>query len=354
MAGVAIAVGLLLVVTGLAVGMVVPATGIGGGEYWVVPEGDADSPLVQTGSPEFGAVGEATEHMESIDGVEAASPVLVEVLSAETPAGETERLVVVGVRPEAGIDVYGLSPTPIDGPDGVVLSDGAASLLATTAGDSVRFADDRNLTVAAVADESGAASAAPIALVDLQTAQAITGADQYDAADRFVVVGSAGIKDDLATVYKRSTVRSEAGLAANRMIEAELPLALSLAALLVSVLVGTLFVAVVTAMEVAADREALATLSAIGVGRRHRIGLYAGQSLLVSVAGGVVGVTVGFGAITLANRVSNALVGVANPVVGHPILAPYGLAAAIAVGCCSVPVVAIVVGRVEAEVGSGV
>lgn len=351
-AGVAIAVALLLVVTGLAVGMVVPATGVGGDEHWVVPGGEADSPLVSTGDPQFGEASEATERMRAIDGVEAASPVLTELMAVETGAGAREYVVVVGVRPDAGVDVYGLSPAAIGGADEVVLSAGTASTLDVEPGDALSLGG-RDVTVAGVDEGEGAAMAAPTVVVDFETLQSMTGADEHDAADRFVVVGEAGVEDELAAIYPDSTVRSGAGVAADRLFEADLPLALSLAALLVSLVVGTLFVAVVTAMEVAADRAELRTLAAIGVARRRRIGLYAGQSLLVSAGGGVVGVALGFGAIALTNRVSRSALEVTAPVVAHPLLAPYGLGAALVVGCCSVPVIWLVVRRVEAEVGRG-
>lgn len=350
-AGVAIAVALLLVVTGLAVGMVVPATGVGGDEYWVVPGGEADSPLVSAGDPQFGEASEATERMRAIDGVEAASPVLTELMAVETD-GAREYVVVVGVRPDAGVDVYGLSPAAIGGPDEVVLSAATASTLGVETGDSLSLGG-RDVTVAAVDEGEGAAMAAPTVVVDFETLQSMTGADEHDAADRFVVVGEAGVEDELAAIYPDATVRSGAGVAADRLFEADLPLALSLAALLVSLVVGTLFVAVVTAMEVAADRAELRTLAAIGIARRRRVGLYAGQSLLVSAAGGVVGIAFGFGAIALANRVSSQALDVTAPVVAHPLLVPYGLGAALVVGCCSIPVIALVVRRVEAEVSRG-
>ncbi|MFC3959120.1 FtsX-like permease family protein [Halovivax cerinus] len=350
-AGVAVAVGLLLVVTGLALGMVAPASGFGGDEYWITPETDADSPLVSAGDPQFGSATEATERIRGMDGVESVSPVLIDHLVVETVRGERTRVIVVGVDPEADIDVYGLSPSAIDSPSDVVVSAGTASTLDVEPDDSLALADyDRTVTVAGVDEGSGPAVAAPTLLVDLATLQSLTGADEHDAADRFVVEGSSGIESDLATVYDRSTVSTGSGLAADRLFAADLPLALSLAALLVSVLVGTLFVAVVTAMEVAADREVLATLSAIGIPRRRRIGLYAGQSMLVSLSGGVVGAALGLGGIALANRASSALVEVTGPIVAHPLLVPYGLGASFVVGVVSIPVVWVTVHRVEAEV----
>lgn len=44
---------------------------------------------------------------------------------------------------------------------------------------------------------------------------------------------------------------------------------------------------------------------------------------------------------------------VTAPVVAHPLLVPYGLGAALVVGCCSIPVIALVARRVEAEVSRG-
>ncbi|ELZ09952.1 hypothetical protein C479_10275 [Halovivax asiaticus JCM 14624] len=353
-AGVAIAVGLLLIVTGLTLGMVAPASGYGGDEYWVSPETEASSPLVSAGEPQFGAADEAAARMRGMDGVDAVSPVLIEHQLVKSADGETEPVIVVGVDPAAAIDVYGLSPAAIAAPDDAVVTAGTASALGVEDGESITFAGfDRTTTVAAIDEGSGTAAAAPTILVELETLQSLTGADEHDAADRFVVEGASGLEDELASVYDRSTVSTGTGLAADRLFTADLPLALSLAALLVSIVVGTLFVSVVTAMEVAADRDVLATLAAIGVPAHRRVALYAGQSMLVALSGGVVGIALGFGGISLANRVAAGLVEVVAPVVAHPLLIPYGLGAALVVGVVTIPVVWLTVRRVEAEVNHG-
>ena len=353
-AGVAIAVALLLVVSGLSLGMVAPATGVGGAEYWIVPDSDADSPLVDTGDPQFGAVHPTADRIRATDGVDAATPVLTTVIPVETHDGERERLMAVGLHPEADIDVYGFSPAAAAGTDGegAVLSDGAASLLAVDEGDGL-VVDDRELSVASVETGAGLADASPIVLMELSTLQAITGADETDAADRFIVRADEDGAAELEGLYEDGTVRSSDELVADRLFEAELPLALSLAALLVALVVGTTFVAVATAMDVAADREELATLAAIGVARRRRIGLYAGQSLLVATAGGAVGVGLGLASIEAANVAASGLVSIEGPIERHPLFVGYGFAAAWAIGLLSIPAVAATVRRVEGGGGLG-
>ena len=350
-AGVAIAVALLLVVTGLAIGMVAPATGVGGDEYWIEPESGAGSPLVATGDPQLGEAHEAAERIRATDGVEAATPVLIEVLSVETDAGDRERLVAVGVHPDAGIDVYGISPTAIADDDRVVASDGAASLLSAERGDRLAVGGDRELRIAGVEDGAGLADASPIVVMEFATLQAITGADDRDVADRFVVEADDDAAAELEGLYEGATVRSSAEVTTDRLLDADLPLALSLSALLVAVVVGTIFVAVATAMEVAADRRELATLRAIGIAGRRRIGLYVGQSLLVATAGGVVGVALGLVGIRAANAAAAAVVGIDGPIESHSLFVGYGLGAAWLIGLCAIPAVIGVVRRVESEVG---
>lgn len=349
--GVALAVALLLVVSGLALGMVAPATGLGGEEYWISPEADAESPLVATDGPQFGDAHTATAYYEDIDGVEAVTPVLVEVIVVES-ADASERVIAIGVRPEAGIELYGMDPASLSGTDdAVALSDGAASLLATERDDSVTIGGEHAATVADVDAAEGLTGASPLVLVEFSTLQELTGADATDAADHFVVRTDGASSEELASVYAGSTVHSSDGLAADRLLSASLPLALSVSALLIAVVVGTLFVAITTAMDVLADRRSVRTLSALGIPRRRQRGLYNVQALCFATIGGVCGTALGLAAIPAANAGVSALVGIDGPVASHPLFFAYGLVAAWAIGLCAIPAIAIAIRQLEAGGG---
>ncbi|WP_254864724.1 ABC transporter permease [Halovivax gelatinilyticus] len=339
--GVAIAVSLLLVVSALSLGMVGPATGIGGEEYWVSPEDDASSPLVATDGPQFGSVTEGADRLRSVDGVDAVTPVRTDVV--RTDRGEF--VVAVGLDPSAGIDLYGIDPSPLaSAPDGVVVSDGAASRLDVRAGETVSIGE-RDRTVADVGGADGLASASPLVVFELSQLQDLLDAD--DTADQFVVRGSGVDTDELEAVYPESEVSSSDELAMGRLGEADLPLALSVAALVVSILVGTIFVSVTTAMDVLADRRELGTLAAIGVPRRRRRGLFVVQALALATVGGLVGTAIGVATIRGGNALTRTVTGFEAPLAFHPLFLGYGLVVAWVIACCSLPSVAIAIRQLE-------
>ncbi|MDZ7730422.1 MAG: hypothetical protein U5K37_05145 [Natrialbaceae archaeon] len=171
--GVALSVAILLVVTGLALGIAGPAGGTGDGQtYWIVPESSNDgSLLVSSSSTRFGVAHESIELIERIDGVRYATPVLVEIMPVESPDGTREHVAVIGIVPQDGASVFGLStegltpgtPFYADGQyDGewtgdAVVSLGAAELTGASEGTSlapVSAEGDREFTIRRI-DRSG-------------------------------------------------------------------------------------------------------------------------------------------------------------------------------------------------------
>ncbi len=368
--GVAMAVALLLIVTGLAIGIAAPATGAGNaGDYWIVSETSGDSsPLVATGDPQFGGVHGANERIRGNDDVRTSTPLLVDVLRLETDAGTTEYVVAIGVVADAdGQTVMGLStdamtagdPLYADGTyDGewtgeVVLSEGAATLLETETGDTLTVAGhatNRTFTTTGIeASETGnVMGTAPIAVMHLAELQSITGASSHDQADQFLVEAtSSSVTSDLAEIYPQSAVLSSDELTTQQLMDSDMGLALSLAAVLVAIVVGSLFIATTMVLEVAADQDQLRTLAAIGIGFRSRLATYGVQALLVAVVGGLVGSLVGAVGIRIANATANAFFDVGSVAVFHPALVGYGVVAALVIGVLTIPVLALAMTRLE-------
>ncbi|WP_247730586.1 ABC transporter permease [Halovivax limisalsi] len=340
--GVAIAVALLLVVSGLSLGLVAPATGLGAQEYWVSPADSSGSPLVATGGPSFGSVEEGAERMRAIDGVEGVSPVRTDVVRTD----DSTFVLAVGVDPSAGVDLYGIDPSALRTQEGAILSDGAAAELSVGRGESIAIGGT-SYPVVDVGEADGLASATPLVVFDLSTAQSLAGAP--GEADRFVVRGDGVDPAALESVYPSSEARSSDELAMSRLGDADLPLALSLAALVVSVLVGTLFVAVTTAMDVLSERRAVETLRAIGVPRRRQRGLFAVQAFVLATLGGVAGTALGIASIRGGNALARELTGLDGPLSFHPLLLVYGPLVAWVIAGCSLPSVAIAIRQVDAD-----
>ena len=364
--GVALVIALVVIVTGVGLGLVSQTTIHGEDvDYWIVPDRDGPtSTLVAPGGPQFGGVHEANARIVAEPGVAYATPVLVEVVRAETTAGSQEYVLAVGIVPAAAMgDVVGLPTealTPGDpyhaagGSEAawtgeLVASQAAASLLDVGVGESATLGE-QPFTVVAVGDEAASleTGSLPIVLVQLGELQALTGTADGDRADQFLVsTTDPGVESTLASLYPRSSVTTRSGLLAEELFAAELPLAMSAAALLVGLVLGTLFLVTMRGLDVAADATQLATLSALGVSYRTRLGLVTAETLAITLAGGLVGAALGFVGISAANHAARTVLSSPPVAQAHPALGGYALAVALVIGLLAIPYLAVVLGRLD-------
>ncbi|MXV64198.1 FtsX-like permease family protein [Natronorubrum sp. JWXQ-INN-674] len=366
-AGVAVVIALLVVVTGIGIGLAAGTTVYDDDvDYWIVPESDGErSTLLSTDQPQFGSVHETNDRIRGIDDVAFASPVLSEVVRIEID-GTSEYVLAVGVINSPDLDSVtdvstdGLShddPYHQSGSDDdewtgeVVLSRSAASLLEADPGDGATINGEDSFTVAATDEGTDSVGDMPIALVQLSELQTLTGGDEHDQADQFVVgTNSPAVEDELAGIYPQSEVLTRGELTVSEAADSGLPLALALTALIVSVSVGTLFVLTTNGLEVVADRRQLATLSALGVSTRSQLGLVGTQTLVITGIGGLLGAIAGLGGIRLVNYVATATVTSEPIATSHLLFVPYGLAAALLIGLLSLPVLLVLTRRVTGGV----
>lgn len=367
--GVGVAVGLMLVVTGVGLGLATQSTVRGDGiDYWVVPEsGGGTTAVVSTGGPQFGQVHAASDRIDSFDRVDYATPVLMQVVRVRAANGEAEYVLAVGVIPAersgtvAGVSTAELAPGDPYFANGsydgrwtgdVVLSPGAAELLNASAGTGLSVdgtgSAGGSLAVASVSESEASTGVGqlPVALFRLSELQALTGTDSGDRADQILVgTDSATVEGRLGGVYPEATVVARSGLNAGQVADADLPLAVSVTAFVVALVVGTLFVATTMGLELVADRRNLAVLAAIGYPRRDRSLLVVAQTLCVTLVGGALGAVLG----TLGIIATNALVAefvVAERIARlHPALYLYGLAVAVGIGLLAAPYLLFVLRR---------
>lgn len=352
--GVAVAITLLVAVTGIGVGLATGTTVHDDGvDYWIVPEnGEHTSPLVSTDGPQFGSVHDTTDRIRTLEDVSSATPVLMQVLQLETETA-TEYVLVVGVINDpaldtvAGVDTAGLTADDPYYADGeyngqltgeVLLSDGAASILNASAGDSITVAGNESFTVAGVDDESTRPGNVPTAVVQLSELQVLTGADRHDQADQFIVsTNSPAVKDDLEGLYEQSSVLTRGELMATETSDSDLPLALGLTAIVVAVTIGTLFVVTTSGLELVADRRQLMTMSALGLSVRSQLQLVGTQTLVTTSLGGLLGGIGGLVTVWGINELAMLTV-TSEPIATFSIFfIPYGLAVGIVIGLLSVP-----------------
>lgn len=355
-AGIAVPVALMVVVTSVSLGLVGGATVASPDvDYWIVPA-DASSAVVDVGGPQFGEVHPVSERVAARDDVSLASPVLVSLIRAE--AGErSEYVLAVGVVPSetpfsvSGVSTAGLTPGDphyengsFAGPmtDEAIASGGAASLLDVTAGDAVTLRTatgaSRTMTLTGVDDSGDEAGNLPIVVVHLGELQTLTGTAAGDRADQLLVqTTDPGVRPALEAVYPQSEVIARGGLGASEVVDSGLALAMAVSALLVSLVVGTLFAATTIGLAVAERAPERAVLAAVGVSSRSRAALIAVEALAVSLVGGVVGVALGVASLPVVDAAGRRLVADVAVTQFHPLVGAYGLAVAGLIGLVVVP-----------------
>jgi len=363
--GVTLAVGLMVVVTGIGVGIATQSTVYSEDvDYWVTPETDGgSSALVSTDTPQFGSVHSVTTNLSSQESIQYASPVLTQPIRIKTVSGEAEYVLAVGVvkQPQFG-EVSAVTTTGLTDNDPyytqqtwtgeVVLSSGAAELLSASEGDRLKItrpsrAAGRNFSVTTIDPGTQSGSQFPVAVMQLSELQTITGADTNDEAGQIVVSSTdPDVRAMLADLYPRSEVSTRAGLNAQAVLEEQLPLALSVTAAIISVVIGTLFVMTTTGLSVAADRERLATLAAIGISKQTRFRLIAVEILTITFVGGLLGIGVGRGAITVANVFAQRTITTGAVASTEPIVLAFGLVVAGVIGLLALPYLAFLLSRI--------
>lgn len=353
LAGVAIAVGLMVAVTGVSLGLasqsVVQSEGV---DYWIVPEqAGVESIAVSTGGPRLGDVHATSRQIRADARVSYATPVLLELVPVrDATSGDRTYLLAAGIIPDPGQRVLGLSTdglTPGDphyqngsynGPrtDEAVLNTAAADVTNTSTGDRLALSTaDRSLQIRDVAagNTETVAGNVPVMLVHLSELQTLTGGDSGDTADQLLVsTNEPTVREALTDRYPRTTVVTRNGLSAQQVSSSNLPLAVAIAALVSAIVVGVLFVTTLMGLEVSADRSQLGALTAIGFSRRSLSLLVAAETVTLSLVGGVVGILVGFAGILAANVLGERLFGVGSVAVFDPRLGALAIGVAVLIG----------------------
>ncbi|WIV66748.1 ABC transporter permease [Natrialbaceae archaeon AArc-T1-2] len=362
---VALTIGLLLLVTGVAVALADDGiTSETDADVRIAPaDGGSLSALDGVESPRLGEASERSETIRSTDGVDHATPMLVETVALQTSDGESERVLAVGVVPDADASVATLPAASLedgaeDEPSGpIVLSDAAADRLAVTSGDDLEVAEtetnDASLSLAVTAVESGDGDV-PVALVHLDDLQELSGADEGDLADGVLVWGENDRAVSAAeSAYPDATIETDDEVTLAALFDDGLALATSLIALVVGVTVCSLFVATTAGLTVEEDRETLAVLAAVGFPVRSRLATVAVTTLSTTLGGAIVGIAVGFGGIVVVNALADAVMASGAVAHAHPLFAPYAVAVAVFSGLAALPYPLAIAARTDvlAEVG---
>ena len=112
-AGVAITIAVLVMVTGLAVGLAMEATVFGENvQYAITPEGPAEgSAIASPDNPQFGQAHTGMETMLAHEAVTGATPVLLQLESLDRDGDHAGYMLVIGIVPESAPDSVAGIPT---------------------------------------------------------------------------------------------------------------------------------------------------------------------------------------------------------------------------------------------------
>jgi putative ABC transport system permease protein len=365
--GVAVAVATTLVVASVALALVSgPAVAGTDAAYWIVPGGSASSAVTAVEGQRLGQAHPTAERIEGFDGVERATPVLYTLTRIEAEE-DAPYVLVVGVVAHEGTTVAGLPADPLTPGDPfyangsyegawtgeAVLSTSAAQVLNVSEGDPIglgggRVAAAGGVRVTRVVEPtSSGVGQLPVALVHLAELQWVTGAAETDSADQILVRATPGadVRERLEGVYPNSEVLTQGGLIRQRAMDSRLPVAVSVAGLIVGVVVGALVVATALGFELLADAPERAVMAAVGISGRSRLLLVAAQGLTVTLAGGLAGIVLWLAGAGLANLVSTRLYGGGIVARLHPAIGAYGVGVALLVAMLAVPYLLVLGGR---------
>lgn len=362
--GVAVAVALVTVVTGLALGLASSATVQSEDvDYWIVPDdADARSVTLRSEGTRLGDVHEVTRQLRADDRIQYATPVLIQPLRIEDPDTDTGMYVLaLGVIPPDGerraggrtvgnVPIGELNSTYPFYANGqyngrwtgeAVVTQAVVDELAVSEGEVLRVGDShRNLTAAETTERNLQATVGevPAIVVPLAELQAITGTTEGDQADQILVATSdPAVRDDLASIYPETLVVSRSGISGIRTANSQLPQAMALASIIVAGGIGVLFVATMMGLELAATRREIAVLSAVGFSGWSQALIVVTETVSVALLGGVLGVCLGAGGIFAINEGVINVIPVDTVAVFTPELVPVGLLVAIAVGLLASP-----------------
>lgn len=329
--GVALAVGLMVSVCGLSLGLASESVVASADtDYWVVPEeSNLQSLAVSSGGVKLGDVHDVSARIGEKDGVDYAVPVLLELVPVtDAVTGEQTYVLVVGVVSRPAVELLGLPLGPLTPGDPyyangsydgtwtgeAVLNEAAATSLNASTGTTLDSARLSNRTVSVVNVSTGATAAygtVPVAIVHLSELQTVSGSVAGDQADQILVnTDDRSVKDSLEGLYPRTTVVERSGLAAQRISTSNFPLAIAVSGAATAVFVGVLFVATLTGLAVNDDSESLGALAAIGLSRRSRSFVVAVETVTVALLGGVCGLVFGILGIAVINTAGRAVLGV--------------------------------------------
>ena len=373
LSAIAIAVAMTILMTSAGLGLKAGASAmyVQKVDYWIVPPGSGvTDPIINSEQTMLGDVHRNIRVILANPGVNGASPVLNEVVYASrsksasgngdgADAGEgrvggdgvcdsscePKAILGIGVIPGA-IDVAPVSSEGFtDGDCGstheAVLNEKTSRLLALEIGDLIYAGESQRslqpfevVNVVALPEYS----LYPIIVLHLSELQEITGNRDHDRANQIIVSG--GTRDFLESVYPNATVLTNTELTAHNIYGDKRILATTVAVVGVSVLICVLFISTTMVLSVNEKQREFAVMRAIGISDATIVTIVLCESVILSLAGGIIGALMSVGASAIMS-------GFGVPLVISPLLLVAGVALAVFAGVLSGIFPAMISGRFD-------
>ncbi len=178
----------------------------------------------------------------------------------------------------------------------------------------------------------------PIIVLHLSELQELTGNWDHDRANQIIVSG--GTRDFLESVYPDATVLTNTELTAHNIYGDKRILATTVAVVGVSVLICVLFISTTMVISVNEKQREFAVMRAIGISDATIVKIVLCESVILSLAGGIIGALMSVGA-------SAIILGFGVPLVMPPLLLVAGVALAVFAGVLSGIFPAMISGRFD-------
>ncbi|MDF1557478.1 MAG: hypothetical protein P1P80_04770 [ANME-2 cluster archaeon] len=356
-----VAVALMVLLTSVSLGLKENSASSGSIDFWVVPaDSDILDPILGSGQTMLGNVHDEIKTLFMDPNVKGSTPVLNRVLYAYTDdPNETSVVLATGVIPGA-IDVMPAEAGGFTGGDPyfyggewtgeAAINKQLADLMELGVGDQLNldistgiFASPKGFKVVNIID-TVEYSQIPVAVIHLSELQQLTGNLEGDRADQILVDGpDAGpLLEDL---YPDHLILSDSEYTAFRIASDKRILAIAVSAVLISFILGVLFIGTTMIMTVSELEGDMAVMSAIGISRFSILRIVFYESLFLSTGGGIMGVLLAVVGKVLLNSVLIKVIGLNVSHATNPMLLVGGFIVSVGAGIFTGILVALLMKR---------
>jgi putative ABC transport system permease protein len=300
-------------------------------DFWVIPSGsDVFDSVTNSEKTMLGNVHQRVDAIKSNPDVKSITPILNKVLYAAKK--EPKVILGVGIIPD-GTTLIASDALSIGDPGyygenwtfEVAINRQLSNLLGVKKGDyiylgasSIALVNSTPFKITSIQDLADF-STAPVAVLHLSELQGLTGNLKGDRANQIIVTGNK-LLPLLQEYFPDAIVLSEAQYYAHSITDDKRTLATAIAVIVVSFVMGVLFISSAMIFSVNEKQKEFAAMRAIGISDKSIMKIVMYEAVMISIIGGAAGVILGFFGRNALNAATRSLFGIdivssINPVI---------------------------------------